>query len=277
MPQTNLDITYLYLYGIILNEEFQESLLPSFMGIDENPAAVKIYKDLAAIFTPVNAENFSQQQINYMLKNAEWLKEKAFHHNESITRINQDFTVLPMSFCTIFQSEQNLESYLSEQYDDLLKKLNILRGNQEWNLKVFCEEERALDFIVNNNKTVIEMKNKLTTMPKGKQYLMRKKLDQLIKSQLEEQQTAWWNEINHHLHSDIVDSILRRIWGKEITERNDDMIVNCDLLIEKNNTDVFLRKIEEIEKSFNKVGCSFQVTGPWPPYHFSKMEGVKGL
>jgi hypothetical protein len=112
-------------------------------------------------------------------------------------------------------------------------------------------------------------------MPKGKQFLMKKKLDHLISSQLEVEQSNWWSEIQQQLTSVVSEVNLRKNWGKEVTERKDEMIVNCDFLIEQNVSQLFMNKVVEIERLFDSFGCTFQVTGPWPPYHFSKM--TKGI
>ena len=271
MSHIEVDTDFLYMYGVILAEELEKSEVPSIIGIDQNPAIVKTFKNLAAIITSVNAQHFSQQQIDLHLKDTEWLKEKALHHHQCITTLNQNFTVLPMSLCTIFQNENNLESLLNEQHDVLLQKLTILKGKQEWNLKLFCHMEKALSYVVRNNTAVIDLREKLASMPKGKQFLMKKKLENLITLEFEAEQTRWWQDINQQLKSVVLDVNLRRNWGKEVTERKDEMIINCDFLIDKHKSEEFINQIEKVEKSYEELGCTFHVTGPWPPYHFSKI------
>jgi len=265
---------FLYLYAIILATELEEIEFPQLKGIDEKVASYVIHKDLAAIVTPVNSPDYSQAQIDLQLKNIDWLQEKAFHHHECISAIHKYFTVLPINFCTIFQNKQNLESLLTEQYDELLKKLTFLKDKQEWNLKVFCKVDKALDYVTSSNTTVTELKEKIETMPKGKQFLMKKKLQQLITSEFEKEQGQWLYQIRHQLEPFVVDSVLRKNWGKDVTKREDDMIGNVDFLLEGDRSEVFLHEIQEIEKSFEAYGCTCKVTGPWPPYHFSKMQMV---
>ncbi|MGG3564290.1 GvpL/GvpF family gas vesicle protein [Neobacillus rhizosphaerae] len=272
MSYTRVMTDFIYIYGVILAEELQYSEVPSILGIDHKEVTFKTFNNLAAVITPVSAQNYSQQQIDLLLKDAEWLKQRAFHHHEVISIIHQHYSVLPMSFCTIFQDENNLENLLIEQYDVILKKLFSLKGKQEWNVKLFCQIDRTLSYVIENNTAVVELRGKLATMPKGKQFLMKKKLEHLIASQIELEQSNWWQEINDELSPFVNDLNLRQNWGKEVTERTDEMIVNCDFLIEKGTSAYFLNKIQELEESFEALGCAFQVTGPWPPYHFSKME-----
>lgn len=271
MPNTRVDTDFLYLYGVILTEELQESEVPSILGIDQKKAIIKIYKDLAAVITPVNASGFSQKQLDLQLKDTEWLRVKAFHHHEVITALHQQFTVLPMSFCTIFQNEVNLASLFTEQYDVILQKLHSLKDKQEWNLKLYCNTKTALAYVIDHNKAVVDLRAQLASMPKGKQFLMKKKLDYLIASELEIEQSNWWKQISAELESDTSKANLRKNWSKEVTERQDDMVVNCDFLIEKSKVELFFNRIQELEKTYEPLGCTFQVTGPWPPYHFSKM------
>ncbi|NYE06808.1 hypothetical protein F4694_003588 [Bacillus niacini] len=270
MTHTPVGTDFIYLYGVILSEELQKAEVPVLIGIDQKKASVLKFKELAAIITPVNPHQFSQQQIDLQLKDPEWLKEKAFHHHECISAFHTQFTILPMSFCTIFQKEENLNTLLHEQYDAILQQLTRFKDKQEWNLKIYCNSEQAFSYVVQHNPSVLELRENIASMPKGKQFIMKKKLDQLITNELEKEQSQWWQRIEHHLQPFFSLSRLRKNWGREITERKDDMIVNCDFLIDKKETEQFLTKVQELEHTFSALGCTFQVSGPWPPYHFSK-------
>jgi hypothetical protein len=270
MTFTSVEIDFLYLYGIVLFEELEKTEVPSIIGIDQKRSTVLNFKDLAAVITPVNPLNFSQQQIDLQLKDPDWLKEKAFHHHKCISAIHSQLTILPMSFCTIFQKEENLISLLNEQYEVILQKLIKLKEKQEWNIKIYCNSEQAFSYVVNHNPAVLELRENIATMPKGKQFIMKKKLNQLITAELESEQSQWWHQIEQKLKLIFAESKLRKIWGREVTERKDDMIVNCDFLIDKRKSEQFLTKIQELEQEFSVLGCTFQVSGPWPPYHFSK-------
>jgi hypothetical protein len=262
------------MYGVIIAEELNQSEIPSVMGIGQQGITFIKIKDIAALITPVDTESFSQPQIDLQLKDSEWLKEKAFHHHHLISSFNENLTVLPMPFCTIFQNEENLVSLLNEQHDVLLEKLLAMQGKKEWNLKLYCHKEKALSYVLNHNPAVTELKEKLPLMPKGKQFLMKKRLEQLVSSEFELEQSRWWKEIIEQLDSVVFEANLRQNWGKDLTERKDDMVANCDFLVDQSKTEPFLKKIDEIEKRLKTLGCTFHITGPWPPYHFAKI--IKG-
>lgn len=271
MPLTKKDTYYVYVYGVTIAEKHNLSEVSSIIGIDQQSITLKKIKEIAALITPVDAHSFSQPQIDLQLKNPEWLKEKAFHHHQLIATMNDNFTIIPMPFCTIFQSEENLEYVLNKQHDALLEKLLAMQGKKEWNVKLFCLAEKALSYVLDHNPAVMELREKLPSMPKGKQFLMKKKLEHLISSEFELEQARWRGEVMEQLKPIVTDASVRQNWGKDVTERQDEMIANCDFLVDQNMTDQFLNKIEEIEQRFKTPGCTFHVTGPWPPYHFSKI------
>jgi hypothetical protein len=271
MPLTSKDTYFLYVYGVTKAEKQNPLEISSITGIDQQSITLKKVKDIAALITPVNAYSFSQSQIDLQLKDAEWLKEKAFHHHQLIATLDENFTIVPMPFCTIFQNEESLENVLTKQHDTLLEKLLAMQGKKEWNVKLFCLSEKALSYVFDHNPAVMELREKLPSMPKGKQFLMKKKLEQLISSEFELEQSRWWGEVMEQLTPIVTDASVRQNWGKDVTERKDEMITNCDFLVDQNKIDQFLNKIEEIEQRFKALGCTFHVTGPWPPYHFSKI------
>lgn len=271
MSDKRIQRDYLYVYGIIPKEELSDRIDHTLAGIDEQPIIPITFKDIVAIATPVNPQKFSQRNIDSLSKNLDWLQENALHHHSRIEELYGKFTILPMSFCTIFQNEQKLSALLNQSYDELSEKLQSLKGKEEWNLKVFCKLESAKHYILEHYPSIKKSKEDLLSMPKGKQFLMRKKIDLKIEEETVKEIGKWQGDIQQFLNGFIEDSRLRSNWGREVTGRADDMIINCDFFVEKNRTDPFISAVHECEKLFTDRGCAFQLTGPWPPYHFSKM------
>jgi hypothetical protein len=264
------DSNLIYVYGLIPTKEWKMKQAPSFSGMEQEPIFMMTYHEITACICHVNEMDYSQEQIDRKLKDPVWLNEKAFHHHECISFIHKYYTVLPMSFCTLFKTAVNLEKMLSENYAVLLGKLENLYGKQEWNLKVYCDMEQLKSFVARNHLTVLEMQNNIEKMPVGKQYLMKKKLQNLIATTIENEQVSRWGILHQQFQAIASDWVLRKNWGKEITRRKDDMLGNCDYLIDREEVEAFLACIHENESIFQEYGLDFQVTGPWPPYHFAK-------
>jgi Gas vesicle synthesis protein GvpL/GvpF len=270
VPNSQVKTDFLYVYGMIPVEELEQTCFPCIKGIDENDICVKQVRQLAVVFTQVNPITFSQEKIDQQLQNPEWLEEKAYHHHHLIDTLCRHYTTLPLSFCTIFQNEANLDHFLSDQYEKIFSKLDALKEKEEWNVKVFSRRQEATAYISTNHPKITDLREKLSSMPKGKQFIMKKKLEQMITGELENQQSLWWNDIQQVLARITEDKHLRINWGREMTGRNDDMMANCDFLVAKVNSQPFLQLLRETEMKYEEYGCTFQVTGPWPPYHFAQ-------
>lgn len=270
MKQSMVQTEYLYVYGLTYLDEIEKEKLPDLTGIDHRPVYPLVHDNLVAIVTSVRAEDFSQEKIDTNLKNTEWLKSNAFHHHECIFDIHKQITILPLPFSTIFESEKNLRNYLDKQKSNFQKNLTSINGKEEWNLKLFCDQEKLLTFAVAHDPSIIDLKEKIRTMPKGRQFLFKKKLEQQIASQSESLQSQCWLDIHEQLRPLFSESHLRQNWSKEVTERKEEMIANCDFLIPRQNVSHFFTQVKELEEKLNESGCSFQISGPWPPYHFSK-------
>lgn len=271
MEDLNNNSRYLYLYGLIPSNEFIQEEAPLFNGIDQSPCFFTQYKHITAVVCAVNSEDFSQEQLEYKIKDPKWLEEKALHHHECINLLARYYTILPISFCTIFEHTDRLQQMLSAHYDPLSQKLDTLYQKQEWNVKFYYDSESMKSFISQHNPTVLAFQKELELMPKGKQFIMKKKLSQIVQAEVEKEQNNKISELTKELKGCSTDILVRKNWGKEISQRKEDMVLNCDFLVEINCVDKFLKRINEFEKASSSQGWILQVTGPWPPYHFSKM------
>lgn len=272
MSSEKFDNASLYVYGIIPVKELAERNLQHLEGIDHHPISIKIHQEIAAVITPVNPHKFSQKNIDLLSKNLEWLEENAFHHHSCIEEVNKEFTILPLSFCTVFQSETRLVTNLDENYQQILAKLESIKDMNEWNLKVYCQRDIMKQYVSSNNDEISKFKNTLQSMPTGKQFLMKKKLDQKMEEEFIFEQGRWQSHILQSLLLISKETCIRKNWGRELTSRKDEMVLNCDFLVGVANSEEFLITMTDLEKSYILKGCTFEVTGPWPPYHFSGID-----
>ncbi|MDN4524942.1 GvpL/GvpF family gas vesicle protein [Fictibacillus fluitans] len=263
--------TFLYVYGICAAADIGNAERPELQGIGGEPVKISRYNGLAAILTEVDGDAFCQEQIDRQVKDADWLKKHAFHHHETVALFQQQFPLLPMSFCTIFEQDDKLQTLLRNQHDDILRKLDHLRGKQEWNIKMFCSPERLREFVQHKNPSVLSLEREMESMPKGKQFLMKKRLAMLVENELEREKNELWHQVITELEPLISEQLLRQNWGRDMTEITEEMVANCDVLIQIEEADEFFKSIETIEEELKEKGCIFHVTGPWPPYHFSKL------
>ena len=61
---------------------------------------------------------------------------------------------------------------------------------------------------------------------------------------------------------------INKLLSKEVTEREEEMILNSAFLINKNKVAGFLNTVEGLKTRYADKGLFFDCTGPWPPYNF---------
>ncbi|MEM1503883.1 GvpL/GvpF family gas vesicle protein [Domibacillus sp. 8LH] len=261
----------IYLYGLAQTEETASQPLPSLKGFDDigDLYNVPIGK-LTAIVCSLDAEEYAEESIKDRINNdMEWLQEKAFHHHEMVMKLAKMYTLIPLKFCTLYKSEDSLKMAVQSNEAKMLDTFAFITGNEEWNVKIYCEDEQLKKEVSENNPTIEAKRAEISQLPRGKQFFEKKKLDKVIASELEEEK----NKVSEHIHSRLsefaVQGNVKRTWSSEVTGRQEEMTWNGVYLISKSKVEDFLKQIQQYEKDMKEKGWQFQASGPWPAYHFS--------
>ncbi|RWZ51347.1 GvpL/GvpF family gas vesicle protein [Halobacillus fulvus] len=262
----------LYLYGIIQSQPSDSELIADQKGIDERKNLKLIpFGSISAVVCPVDREEYGEEEVEEKLKQPEWVKEKAFHHHETLLSLSGRTTLIPMKFCTLFKDEQNLEELIGKKRSEWESLLNRLAGKEEWNLKIYSHTAKMREDVESWNETVRLKKREIEGMSKGKQYIYRKKLEKTIDDEILRHQNHFASTLHESLLPFAQDNADKKIWQKDVTGRNEEMCLNKAYLIDTNQVEDFLATVD---RSQTEDGWTFEVTGPWPAYHFVDKAGV---
>lgn len=261
----------IYLYGLIPAKEAAAQSLPSFKGFDGSDELYTIpIGNTEAIVCTLNGEKYSEETIKEKINNdMEWLQEKAFHHHETVMKLSKMYTVVPLKFCTLYKNQDSLIHSVQSNASMLEKAFELLAGNEEWNLKIYCDDQKLKEQVSQNNPTIEAKKNEISQLSKGKQFFETKKLDKLIESELEDEKNRMSEKIHEHLKEFVLQGNVKRNWSKDVTGRKENMTWNSVYLIPKEDVEAFLEQIQQYEKKMQETGWQFEASGPWPAYHFS--------
>jgi hypothetical protein len=169
-------------------------------------------------------------------------------HENVITRIMDDYELLPMCFSTICVSRSGVGDMLSKYYDQLKDNLSVVTGKIELGVKVFCRMKTEED----------EPRGKAAvTSPKD--YMMSR-YDSYMKNKRQS------------------DELLGIIMGfhKKLTELSSDfrytkpmknnLVFNASYLVPKCGKAEFDSAVAEIIALYPDFRIIY--SGPWPAYHF---------
>lgn len=263
----------IYLYGLVPKKEAAEKSLPTLKGFDGEGSLYTIpINNTTAIVCELNTNNYSEATIEEKMNNdMEWLQEKAFHHHETISSLDNKYTFIPLKFCTIYKNEANLRETIQASESKVEESFSHLEGKEEWTLKVYSDDKKLKQQIGTNNAVIEEKRKEISELPRGKQFFERKKIDSLVDKELEKEKDRIGESLHEKLKKYAVDNAVKKNWGKDVTGLQDDMTFNSVYLLPEDKVNNFVTEKEETEKELGDLGFRIEATGPWPAYHFSSI------
>jgi hypothetical protein len=81
-------------------------------------------------------------------------------------------------------------------------------------------------------------------------------------------------EIFERLNQHSIQSRINKLLPKEVTEREEEMILNSAFLIKTNKVENFMEAEDALKETFEEMGIFLDCTGPWPPYNFTNVKKV---
>lgn len=234
-----------YVYCII---EANESLHFGPIGIGSEPADVHTvnYHDIAAVVSDTPLEVYDPTRENVLA------------HERVNEVVMRDYTVIPMSFSTVFKTSEDIVELLRTAYDAFRDVLIKMRGKVEFGLKVLWEPEIVIREIEKDNENLRLLRQEISSQ-RGSTYFARMQYGRLVDSLLQERSEHLAADIFNALGDVSVASRANKVIG-------DKMILNAAFLVPRERELDFDTKVKEIDARYENL--KFKYTGPWPPYNF---------
>ena len=218
------------------------------IGLGATPAEVRTvhYRDLAAVVseTPMAVHDPTRENV-------------LAHQNVNET-VMRGHTVIPMSFGTVFKTDDDIVELLRSAYAAFDDVLNKMADKLELGLKVLWDRDRVVGEIERTDEGVRRLKDEIRSQ-KGSTYFARMQYGRLIENALQLRSEQYIATIFDELRGVSIASRANKPIG-------DKMIVNAAFLVSRADEDAFDARVKEIAARFE--GLTFKYTGPWPPYNF---------
>ncbi|HET8655909.1 MAG TPA: GvpL/GvpF family gas vesicle protein [Longimicrobiaceae bacterium] len=177
--------------------------------------------------------------------------------NETVMR---EYTVIPMSFGTLFRTQEDIVELLKSTYqafDDVLEKM---KDKIEFGLKVLWDREKVIASIEDANEEIRRLKDEINRNAQSSTYFARMQLGRLVEAAIEEAGNGYVRDIHDTLKPAAVASRSNKPIG-------DRMILNAAFLVDRDRERTFDASVKEISHRYEEL-LTFKYTGPWPPYNF---------
>jgi hypothetical protein len=236
-----------YVYGVI---QSKESI--TFGRIGVGGAGELVYSvnhgDIAAVVSKTSVFIFDPT------------RENALAHEHVIESVMKQYTIIPMSFGTVFRTDDDIREVLKSIYPSLKDVLKQMEGKVEFGLKVTWERDQVIDELKHEDEEIHRFHSEITRKHLQSTYLARMQLGRMIDRALQERSAQYVREIYEALRNTSVASRDNKPIG-------DKMIMNAAFLIEREREEEFDAAVNRVARKFGNR-LNFKYTGPWPPYNF---------
>ena len=256
-----------YLYGVVAADP-SPKLETAGLAVDPvHDVELLAEGPLAGVASRVSLEEFDETALPERLGDAAWLEQKIRAHEQVLERTLSAVSVVPCRFCTVYRSESELRRFLSERREPLREALERVSGRVELGVKAFVDRERFVAGQAPRNDKIRELSKRAASLAEGRAYLERRRLEQLVSSEVERLRSAAGSDIHARLLAPAGDGLPLALQAPDVSGRDEEMIFHGAYLVGADE-----RKFETVLGSlaaeYRDAGVEFELTGPWPPYNF---------
>ena len=243
----------IYIYGIIKSPAHQEF---GKIGIGDPAAQVLTleYQDLAAV---VSRNPF----VVYDTLAKETIVKDLVMHQFVIEKVMKGFTILPVKFGTMVESEEEALQFLQKGYCRLHGELRKIDEKIELDVVAVWELPKVMATIYRNNAQIQKKQGEIVRMGTKVALEERVALGKSVGEALTAQKIGHQQLILHALKDEVVDICLHEL-------ASDEMIFNAAFLLEKQYEESFTQAIDRVDQKLDN-SVNFRLVGPLPPYSFS--------
>jgi len=187
-------------------------------------------------------------------------RENALAHEHVIETVMKGQTIIPMSFGTVFRTDDDIREVLKSIYPSLKDVLKQMANKLEFGLKVTWDRDQIIEELKRQHEDIHRFHQEITRKHLQSTYFARMQLGRMIDKALVERAAEYVREIYEALRPVCVASRDNKPIG-------DKMIMNAAFLIHRDKESDFDDAVNKIAQRFGDR-LNFKYTGPWPPYNF---------
>jgi len=236
-----------YVYGVLESREPLSFGKIGIGGMGESVYTVH-HADVAAVLSKTPVFIFDPT------------RENALAHEHVIETVMKSNTIIPMSFGTVFRTDDDVREVLKSIYPSLKDVLKQMANKLEFGLRVTWDRDRIVEELKRDNDEIHRFQHELTRKHLQSTYFARMQLGRMIDKALAERAAEVVREIYDGLRAVCVASRDNKVIG-------DKMIMNAAFLVQKDRETEFDAAVNVVAQKFGDR-LNFRYTGPWPPYNF---------
>lgn len=237
-------------------------------NMESNGLKTLIFDDFYVIVKYVSESDFAEENFKRNLSDIQWLEFNAREHIRVISLIMEYCTVIPFKFGTIFHSKDSLRKFIADYSDSLIENFHNIKGKEEWSVKIYCERKVLSEQIDELSEEAADLQNQIMASSPGKAFLLKRKKADLIENEMNRLCMNYGQGYYDEFKNLSELTSLNNLLPKEVTGREDAMILNAAFLVSENKVADFKGIVDTLRKKDEGFGFFIESTGPWPPFSF---------
>ncbi len=236
-----------YVFGVISAGQPAPAVKSNLGGASTDVYSVE-YRELAALVSCTPVFIFDPTRDN------------ALAHEHVIETVMKSHTIIPMSFGTVFRTDEDIRELLRSIYPSLQEVLQQMTGKLEFGLKATWDRDRIIEELKREHDEIHLFHQELVRKNLQSTYFARMQLGRMVDKALAELAASYVRTVYEGLRPVSVAS-------RDIKPIGDKMILNGAFLVERNRESEFEAAVNRVAHHFGDR-LNFKYTGPWPPYNF---------
>lgn len=185
-------------------------------------------------------------------------------HERVIEKVMGDYTVLPVRFCTIATSVEEVRNLLRRRYQEFKNLLRSVDNKVELGLKAYwLEIEVIFDEITTASQKIQKLRAKLEAEGKSPTMSESSEIGREVKELLDTKREADGEEIIDTLKPLCTSLKINPVAG-------DNMVLNTAFLVDRLREVEFDDRIDELAAKWSHR-LQFKYVGPTPPFNFVEL------
>ena len=270
LPWDENDGQLAYVYGFVPNDEASLPLASSLTGMDTaNPVRFVTVRGMRAITSIVSIDEFGPDAMSKHSQDTGWLRDRIRIHARVLDAFKSSTTVVPLRFGSIYENEADVAAMIEARYSRLTETLDRLAGRMEWGIRAVRNLDRMRNRMLQTERTIDESLASLST---GVAQFVR---DEMSKTTVLEE-TSLIDTVTRHCLTRVDEALSR--WADDGAEKSlvpsptGDVVMNRAYLVEQTAVNDFRAELTRLGAEFESIGLTFEMTGPWPAFHFSSLD-----
>jgi hypothetical protein len=248
------DGTAFWIYCVVGSDAVPE-LDAACCGVDGETLEIISAGSLAAVVGRVAMGDFADEPLRAHLENLDWVDRVARTHDAVQQAVMAKATIVPLRLCTILLTRERVVALLQDSAAQLTSILGELRGCSEWGLKLFSPAVPS---------TAAE-----PAAATGGAYLQQRRAVKAAREEAQRSAADRARQAHDALTALAVRTMVNAPQAREAHGRDADMLLNGAYLIADERRAELDALVTTLAASYDELGYSLELTGPWPPYNFA--------